>query len=135
MLLSWLFIIPLVYVSITDLKSRFIPDKVIYPLAVVALATAGIRDVGYVNSLAGGGVGLGTLLFMALLSRGNTGFGDVKLAICLGFILGVFPCLYALSVAFVSMGVYRHTKRLPRGSFIPLAPFFTIGFIAGVILL
>ena len=132
---NWLFIIPLLYLSYTDTKSFTLSDKVVYPLALVAFSTAGIRDIGYVNSLEAGGIGLGMLLLMALLTRGNTALGDAKLAACIGLIIGVSPTLYALWVAFASLTVYGWIRHIPKTFFVPLAPFFCFGLFAGLLVL
>jgi prepilin signal peptidase PulO-like enzyme (type II secretory pathway) len=75
------------------------------------------------------------LLLMALLTRGNTALGDAKLAACLGLILGVSPVLYAMWATFASLTVYGRIKRIPKTSFVPLAPFFFFGLFAGLLVL
>ena len=77
---------------LTDLDHQRIPNRILYPATVgaVALLTIGAAADGNLaavpRALAGGGIYFGLLLLIALLARGGFGMGDVKLA----FLLGTF---------------------------------------------
>ena len=127
--MSWLLIVPLVYLSITDIQSRFLSDKVMYPLAVLAFLTAGIRDIGYVDSLVGGIVAFS--VFCVLVFGPKTmAFGDAKLAGIVGLIVGIYGLIWALPIAFLTGTCYSAIRSYPN---VPFAPFLTVGAVAGLI--
>lgn len=77
---------------LTDLDHKRIPNAILYPGTIVAVALLGIGgavegDLPAVwRGLAGGAGYFALLLVVALVARGGFGFGDVKLA----FLLGIF---------------------------------------------
>jgi len=121
----------LVYVSITDIRERRIPNKVMFPALAVALLVALARPERW--SLLLGGLLAGGLLLIPALIYGvaKAGGGDVKLALFIGLVLGwpeVFP---ALLIAFVSATLFALGgmlfRRLSRKSLIAFGPFLAFG--------
>jgi len=125
---------------VIDLDVKRIPNRVLYPGTIGALALLGVGAAvdGLGGALPRAGVGgaayFGGLLAVALVSRGGFGMGDVKL----GFVLGVFAafrswaCLVvAVFGAFVIGGVVAITLvlagRARRRDLIPFGPALVVG--------
>lgn len=116
------FVLVLVQVIFFDLEHRLILDRVIFP----AMALAAILSVFAQPWWAGLATGLGTgalFLFLsiagsALLRAEVLGFGDVKLAAFMGFLLGwpaiVDACFIGVAVgavAAVGVGIWKRSMR------------------------
>jgi leader peptidase (prepilin peptidase) / N-methyltransferase len=124
-------------VTVTDLRSRTIPDAVL----LTALGLAGpiclLSDPSDLPErlLAAGGAG-GFLLATALARPDGMGLGDVKLAGVLGFYLGVWV-VEALLIAFAAgslaglVVLARHGWEGRRRT-IPFAPFLAFGTLAAI---
>ena len=143
-ILSWVNLAFLLYITsalvvifIYDLKHYLIPDKVLFPAIAIALIYNLIFNFYLVpNFLLAVAVGAGFFLVIFLISKGKwMGFGDVKLAILMGFLLGYPNIVTALFLAFffgAIIGVILIVKQ-NKGlkSEIPFGPFLIIGtFIA-----
>ena len=87
------FLAVLLAVSLIDLRHQVIPNRLVYPSAVVALMAVVTLDLtghglDWVHGLIGLGAFGGGLLIVALISPKGMGFGDVKLAGLIGLVLG-----------------------------------------------
>jgi len=127
----------LVIIFIYDLKHYLIPDKVLLPAIIIALLYNSLTNPqNILNSLLAVAVASGFFLVIFLISNGKwMGFGDVKLAILMGLVLGLSSVLVALFLAFffgAIIGVALTTfRRKSLKSEIPFGPFLIIGtFIA-----
>lgn len=118
----------LIVCTATDLLAYRVPNAATYPAIIAALIIgmtlhgADRLDVAFGGLLAGG------LLFIpALLTGGAMGMGDVKLALFVGFALGISLTVPALLVMAISGGavaaVLLVTRVRGRGDPIPYAPF------------
>ncbi|MDE0121754.1 MAG: A24 family peptidase [bacterium] len=127
-------------VVITDLEHRLIPNRILYPAAVViaVLLLAGSLLDGTPGRLGSATLGAGlSLLGMGALSalgRGALGMGDVKLSAVLGLVCGywgVEVALKAILWGFLIGGVaalgMMITRRAHRGTQLPFAPFLVAG--------
>ena len=116
-----------------DLKHYLIPDKVLFPaIAVAFLYRLFTSPFLFANYLLAVLVASGFFLFIFLISKGKwIGFGDVKLAILLGFLLGFPNILSGLFLSFFFGAIiglilmFLNKKGLE--SEIPFAPFLIIG--------
>ncbi len=120
----------LVVVTVTDLEQRIVPNRVIVPALVVALAVQTIRDPSVEWILAALGAG-GFYLIAALVYPAGLGMGDVKLAAFLGAWLGVPVVVALFAGSLLAMIpalviVARHGTR-GRKVGIPFAPFLAGG--------
>jgi leader peptidase (prepilin peptidase) / N-methyltransferase len=125
----------LVHVTVTDIRARLIPDRVLVAAALIALPLAGVSDPGGLPERFGWALGAGAFLLAAALARpGGMGLGDVKLGAVLGIYLGR-SVVVALLIAFVLGSLFgaaliaRYGWRA-RSRTIPFAPFLALGTLA-----
>lgn len=121
----------LLIASISDLRSRIIPDTI-----SAGIMLCGLLRFETVNLL---GV-LIALPFFAAALLGTTGGGDVKLSAATGLVLGLPSACTAIIIGFTVMlpviGVHWAIAKL-RGKTpgdYPMAPFIAIGCIAAFII-
>jgi prepilin signal peptidase PulO-like enzyme (type II secretory pathway) len=130
----------LIIIFVYDLKHYLIPDKVLFPAIIIAflfrilnlfrISDFGFRIfTGYIAAII---IAAGFFLFIFLISRGKwMGFGDVKLAVLLGLVLGFPNILVGLFLAFLFgaiIGVIiMALKKKGLKSEIPFGPFLIAG--------
>lgn len=133
-----------------DLRHKIIPDFFSYSAALVALASIGVEWFG-TGSLDLHRVIAGPILFLFFwsfwaVSKGRwMGFGDAKLALSIGWFLGLSQGIAAILFSFwigtlvmLPVMLYqrlRHAKRgLSMKSEIPFGPFIIAGFILSLLM-
>lgn len=139
----WLvYLVGLVMLFLYDLHWQILPDKILFPLISLA-----IIDVVVVRALMAGegilpiahaGAGIMVLAgffgFLYLVSKGRwIGFGDVKLGVFMGIVLGMPAALFALLgsyyiAAAVVLPLFV-TKVVTRQSKVAFGPFLIIAFV------
>ena len=129
-----IFVLFLVLMAVADLFTRKIPNVLVYPSIVFALATTAVIDPSLlVKSLLGGAAVLGIMVLLAIIQRGAMGMGDVKLACFGGCILGLKGGIFALIFGFLAAGVVALPILLlrlrDRRDYMPLGPFLAIGIL------
>src|SRR5271166_2051882 len=96
----WPTVIVLAVATFTDLRSRRIPNWLVFPFMLagvcMSFAPPSWHGIGFVQSLEG--LGLGILLFGILAWMGGMGMGDVKLCAAIGAWIGPMQLLMALVV-------------------------------------
>lgn len=122
-----------------DLRWQLLPDKLTFPLIALGLFDAGVRLTliggNYFVNVAGGVLLIaGLYALLHFFSKGKwVGFGDVKLNIFIGAVLGWKKSLLALMLANVIGFLYvlpgLLTGKLSRKSRVPFGPFLIIGFV------
>jgi leader peptidase (prepilin peptidase)/N-methyltransferase len=129
----------LVPISLIDIESRKIPNKITAPAAIAAIVIGLVTKPSGVPTQLIGGAGAGLAFFLIVMAypRGM-GLGDVKLAGVMGLFLGasVVPALFAgvLSGAVVGGAVMaRVGVQKGRKTAIPFGPFLAIGGIVGIL--
>ncbi|RZB19582.1 prepilin peptidase [Streptomyces sp. F001] len=146
-LVAWLLLAPAaVLLATVDFAVHRLPDVLTLPLAAAALALLGVVAVlsgagGRWTSALLGSLILGACYFVLFLISKGFGFGDVKLAVALGGVLGwygwaivligtfagyLFGALYGIGLMLAG--------RADRTSRIPFGPFLLAGTLAGVLL-
>lgn len=144
----WLvFVVALVVLAIYDLKWMLLPDVIVFPLIVLGIAFGLIRAIGIEDrtvadslwQLVFGMMSIGGIYgTLYVVSKGAwVGFGDVKLGIFMGAVLGWQAGLVALilanAIGFLVIAPGLLTKKLTRHSRVPFGPFLIAGFlIAGL---
>ena len=128
----------LIAVAGIDLDHRIVPNRILLPAAVWALAAGAVLHPGELPELAiAGAAAFAFLLIAALLRPGGMGMGDVKLAGTMGLYLGVAvaPALLMAFAAGAGVGVAimaRHgAEARKRG--VPFAPFLALGGLVGLL--
>lgn len=146
----WLvFLVGFMALALYDIRWFLLPDKIVWPLAGLAvvqvLAHAIVADdKAMVITEALWGVAIGSGVFYVLyviaeyLKREWIGFGDVKLGIVLGLLvggpLGAIFLLYIASLLGLLVSLpFMLSRRLPRGSLIPYGPFLLLACIVVVL--
>ncbi|UFR07175.1 A24 family peptidase [Streptomyces sp. Go40/10] len=146
-LVVWLLLAPAaVLLAAVDLAAHRLPDVLTLPLAAAALALLGVATVlpgtdGSWTSALLGSLILGAGYFGLFLISKGFGFGDVKLALFLGAVLGWYgwPILLVGTFAGYLFGALYGVGlmlagRADRTSRIPFGPFLLAGTLAGVLL-
>ena len=122
----------LIIIFVYDLKHYLIPDKVLFP-AIGITAIYRILDFGnLMNYFWAVIIGAGFFLAIFLISKGRwMGFGDVKLAVLMGLLLGAPNILVALFIAFFFGAIIGLILIIFKGknlkSEIPFGPFLIVG--------
>lgn len=129
-----------IIITIYDFKHQIIPDTLVYSAILYALTLKFLSDGNLLDWLAG------PILFVFfglvwLLSKGKAmGFGDAKLGLSIGLLLGAAQGFSAIILAFwIGAGVsllyillnknnfLKSSKRLTMKSEVPFAPFIILG--------
>jgi leader peptidase (prepilin peptidase) / N-methyltransferase len=134
LLISCFFIVIFVY----DLMHYIIPDSVLFPALAITFLYQLITNshVLFFNSLWAGLSASAIFLLLFVVSRGTwMGFGDVKLALLLGLLLGFPDIIIGFFLSFLIGAVIGMVlmlfKKKGLKSEIPFAPFLIVGtFIA-----
>ncbi|MFB8349737.1 prepilin peptidase [Streptomyces niveus] len=144
----WLLLAPFaVLLALVDRNVHRLPDQLTLPLAAAAAALLGIaallpHEGGSWPTALLGGLVLGACYFVLFLINPNgMGFGDVKLALSLGVVLGWYGWLVLFVGAFAGfllgslygLGLIL-MRRANRKSAIPFGPFMIAGALLGVLL-
>ncbi|MFG2607273.1 prepilin peptidase [Streptomyces sp. NPDC048514] len=144
----WLLLAPAgVLLAVVDLRVRRLPDPLTLPLAAAALALLGLsallpEHAGHWPTALCGALALGAGYFVLfLINPAGMGFGDVKLAVGVGAVLGWYgwpTVLLGTFVGFLLGALYGGTlvvvRRANRKSAIPFGPFLLAGALAGLLI-
>lgn len=136
----------LMALAIYDFRWQLLPDRLVLPLAALALAQAIVAIVSanapltsLVNHLAALAIGGGLFLAIFLISNGRwIGGGDVKLGLVLGLIVAtpakavLLLFLASLAGTLASLPLLVN-KKLKRSSAIPFGPFLILATLLGVL--
>jgi len=130
------FLVPL---TLIDLDSRTLPDRLTAPAAVLALVLGTALDPGGESERLIAATAAGLFFFVAwYVKPGGMGFGDVKLAAVLGLFLGqaVAVAVFAALIAGVLVGaVVMRRMGVARGrkTALPFGPFLALGGVLAVL--
>ncbi|MBA9025737.1 prepilin peptidase [Peribacillus huizhouensis] len=130
--IALLFISLLVIIFVSDIVYMIIPNKVLLffvPIVLVARLVVPLDPLW--DMFVGAVVGFGLLFFIAVISKGGMGGGDVKLFFVLGLVLGLKLTILTFALATFLGALYgvagmirgKYKKRQP----IPFGPFIAIG--------
>jgi leader peptidase (prepilin peptidase) / N-methyltransferase len=138
LLLELPFAATLVTVAAIDLEHRIVPNRIVVPAAVFAVAAAVFVEPSQIpNLLTAGGIAFAALLVAALAYPAGMGMGDVKLAGVMGLYLGaaVAPALLAAFAVGAAVGVVILAREgaTARKKGVPFAPFMAIGGFIGLL--
>lgn len=143
----WLvMLVILMALAVYDLRWRLLPNKLVLPLGLIAIAQAVIVIItadsslsSFLNYIAGAVIGGGLFYLILVLSKGKwIGGGDVKLGLVLGLIVAspgnaaLLLFLASLMGSLVALPLL-FTKRLHRRSIIPFGPFLILATLVVVL--
>ena len=122
----------------SDLRRRLIPNRLVYPALVLALAVSGAwPDRGFPEALTGGLGALAVAIAIRGLSGGGLGGGDVKMAALMGAVVGYPGVLSASLVTVIAGGATAAmllvTRRADRRACVPYGPCIALGAIAALV--
>lgn len=132
LLVAVAFISALVAIAFIDYDHMIIPDAIVLPGAVIGLAASIALDPGrwWVYVVAGFGGAAFCFALAMLWPGGGMGFGDVKMALFIGFVLGA-SVIVAFFLAFLVgsiVGIYLVVIRKRSGKTkLPFGPFLAFG--------
>ncbi|MDX3570117.1 A24 family peptidase [Streptomyces sp. ID05-47C] len=144
----WLLLAPVgVLLAAVDLRVKRLPDPLTLPLAAVALTLLGVAVLlpehagDWTTALLGALALSGGYLVLHLINPAGMGFGDVKLALGAGAVLGWYgwaTVMLGTLAAFLSGALYGGAlllaRRAGRRTAIPFGPFLIAGVYAGVLM-
>lgn len=124
----------LLIITYTDIRSRIIPNKVLIISAALGLIlNLIIRDLSFISVLLGSMFGGGSLLLIAILTKGGIGGGDIKLMATMGLYLGFKSTVIAICVSFIVIGFIASIlvifKMKSYKDTIILGPYFSVGIL------
>ena len=121
----------LIVAAFIDVERHLVLNRLLLPVALIAVPSALLYGVSLQNSLLGGAVGLAVMLALYALSRGGLGAGDVKLATVVGLFIGFPAIAVALFAASISGGIIAAillaTGQKGRRDPMPYALFICLG--------
>ena len=96
--------------TFTDLERRLLPNRIVYPSILLAIAFCWAwPDTSWVQILAGGAVAIGIAvliyLFSLLFGPEAFGMGDVKMIVLIGFVVGFPAVIVAVLLGTIAAGV------------------------------
>jgi prepilin signal peptidase PulO-like enzyme (type II secretory pathway) len=128
------FVLVLVQVIFFDLEHGLILDRVILPSMALALLVSVFRQPWWAGIVTGAVIGLAFLLLglvgSALMKADALGFGDVKLAVFLGILLGPVATAEAVLLGVALAGAFAVAVAIARRSLqgqIALGPYLAAG--------
>lgn len=125
----------LVALSVIDAQHRIVPNRIVLPAAVVALAAHTAIDPTFAW-LAWALIAAGGLFLVVLAYPKGLGMGDVKLALLLGAMLGAsvtVALMVGLFAALVpSVVLFARHGSSARKMGVPLVPFLSLGAVAAL---
>ena len=143
----WLALVMFNALSITDMKYRIIPNEFVVGIALLQtiwIATSPLfmnNAVPITENLINGAIGIAISFVVffggTILTGGNVGMGDVKLAMAIGFMLGWQKTLIAIAISGLLMIpiVFMPQARSLKERFKQLIPFGPAFSIATIIVL
>lgn len=122
----------------TDLERRAIPNRIVYPTTVLAMAVSWAwPDRNAAQAFAGGGLAFAVMLLMYIISLGRFGVGDLKMATLMGLAAGFPAMTVGLFFTAISGGLVALILMLTRivrpGQYMPYGPFIAIGAIVSLL--
>ena len=123
--------------TFTDLERRLIPNRVIYPSILLAAALSWTwEEISVVEVFAGGAVALALTSVIFVLGRGGFGFGDVKMSILMGLVVGFPSVIVGVFMATFAAGAFvlplLLLRMIGRRDYIAYGPFIAVGAVVAL---
>ncbi|MEV5148430.1 A24 family peptidase [Streptomyces sp. NPDC052727] len=144
----WLLLAPVgVLLAAVDFRVQRLPDPLTLPLAATALALLGLaallpEHAGHWRTALYGALALGAGYYLLYrVNPGGMGFGDVKLAVGMGAVLGWYGWPTVLLGTFAGFllgalygGALVLARRAGRKTAVPFGPFLLAGALTGLLI-
>jgi prepilin peptidase CpaA len=101
----WPTLIVLGVATITDMRSRLIPNWLVFPFLAAGIAVSSYLQGWHGAGQSFEGLGLGLLLYGILFWMGGMGAGDVKLCAAIGAWIGPGQLIFALVITGMAGGI------------------------------
>lgn len=130
----------LIICTATDIVAYRVPNAVTYPAIIGAFIIGMVVPGASPLAVAAGGLLFGGLLFVpSILTGGAMGMGDVKLALFIGFALGLSQALISAMLIMAMSGglaaaILLITRLRGKGDPIPYAPFIAGGALVAMLI-
>ena len=122
--------------TLTDFDRRLLPNRIVYPSIVLAIALSwvwpnvSVTEV-LIGGLAGLALGVGLLIASLPFGKGAFGMGDVKMIALIGFVVGPASLLIGVFVGSVVGGLMAATlivaRLRNRRDYMPHGPYLAMG--------
>ena len=122
--------------TLTDFERRLLPNRIVYPSIVLAIALSWVwPHVSATEVLAGGlaglALGVSLLIFSLPFGKGAFGIGDVKMIALIGFVVGPASLLVGVLIGSVVGGLIAATLIVAqlknRRDYMPHGPYLAMG--------
>ena len=136
----------LVALSVIDLRTFLLPNRIVFPLTVVSVVLLGFAALAggdldvFVRALLGGAAAFAVFFILHIVSPASMGFGDVKLSFTLGLFLGwlgwgyVFLGLFLGFLYGAVIGVALIALRIKtRKDHVPFGPYLAAGTMTAIL--
>ncbi|MBR7554444.1 prepilin peptidase [Allobacillus sp. GCM10007491] len=132
LLIAWSLISLLIIISISDIHTQLIPDRVlIFFFLLIGVSRILIPTDPWYDAYLGAVVGFLLLLILAVISRGGMGGGDIKLYAVLGLALGyqntILSLLLAAFLGTIVGLILMLLGKIKRGIPFAFGPFIALG--------
>jgi prepilin signal peptidase PulO-like enzyme (type II secretory pathway) len=140
-LLGGFFSLVFLTLTLTDLERHLLPNRIIYPSILVAIAFCWAwPQSSELQILLGGAVAIGLaglmFAFSLLFGADAFGLGDVKMIILMGFVLGFPAVIFAIFLGTIVAGVVAGflvvTRIRSLKDYIPHGPFLALGAVVAL---
>ena len=116
--------------TFTDFEQQVIFDKMLLPFAALGLLNAMLFSPDLADHILAAAAGGGFFLFLAVITRGGIGGGDIKLVAALGLWLGT-SALKTIAITGMLLGglaafLLLLTGRKKKNEYFAYGPYFTI---------
>ncbi len=124
----------LIIIAIYDFRHQIIPNKFVYAFIILSLISCFVLHILCLYNFLAGLIFFGFFALLWLVSRGKCmGFGDAKLALGIGWMLGLKSGIFALLFSFwigalvgILLVLFRK-KKYNLKSAVPFGPFLALG--------
>lgn len=131
-IVAWCFISILVTITISDLHTKLIPDKIVFTgMALLLMLRIFAHPLPYLDYVIGFFLGGGLFYLVAVVSKGGMGGGDIKLLAMIGLALGwkltlitiVLSSVIGLVISgiLIVLGIIKRKEPIAFGPFIAIA--------------
>ncbi len=134
LIIAWAFISILVAITISDLHTKLIPNKIIFPSMIFFLILRWFTNpLPYTDYLIGFLVGGGIFYMIAIASKGGMGGGDIKLLAMIGLVLGwkltLITIMLSSLIGLLFSGILLIQGKIKRREPVPFGPYISLAAI------